>query len=82
MCATPEPRVLRELNDYLLQKCRVFEGSKLFLKKRRTRRVLPVSMKNDGLGAGRRSRKPRSVRRVERFSKPMVSETSCFTRFL
>ncbi len=39
-------------------------------------------MKTDGLGAGRRSRKPRPVRRFERFGEPMVSETSCFTRFL
>ncbi len=39
-------------------------------------------MKSDGLGAGRLSRKPRPVRRVERFGAPMVSETSCFTRFL
>ena len=39
-------------------------------------------LKNDGLGAGRRSRKPRPVRRFERCGEPMVSETSCLTRFL
>ena len=37
---------------------------------------------NDGLGAGRLSRKPRPVQRFERLGAPMVSETSCFTRFL
>ena len=39
-------------------------------------------MKSDGLGAGRLSRKPRPVRRFERFGAPMVSETSCFIKLL
>ncbi len=39
-------------------------------------------MKSDGLGAGRLSRKPRPVRRFERFGAPMVSEISCFTKLL
>ncbi len=74
--------VVKYLTSFRLRKSCVFEGSKWILKKRRTRCVLGVSMQTDGLGAGRRSRKPRPVRRFERLGEPMVSEISWFTRFL